>query len=97
MKLNVRVFAITCGVVWGLGLFCLTWWIIAFDGVTGETTLIGQVYRGFNISPIGSVIGLIWGFGRWCYWRCNICVAVQLDKQPLSLQVVLSVFIDQKG
>ncbi len=62
MKLDVKAFAITCGLVWGLGLFCLTWWIIAFDGVTGEATLIGQVYRGFNISPIGSVIGLIWAF-----------------------------------
>jgi len=62
MKLDVKAFAITCGLVWGLGLFCLTWWIIAFDGVTGETTLIGHIYRGFNISPIGSVIGLIWAF-----------------------------------
>jgi len=62
MKLNVKAFALTFGLVWGLGLFCLTWWIIAFDGVTGETTLIGQVYRGFNISPTGSIIGLIWAF-----------------------------------
>jgi hypothetical protein len=50
------------GLVWGLGLFLLTWWIIAFDGVTGEATLIGHVYRGFNISPLGSVIGLVWAF-----------------------------------
>ena len=62
MKLNVKAFALTFGLVWGLGLFCLTWWIIAFDGVTDEITLIGQVYRGFNISPVGSVIGLIWAF-----------------------------------
>jgi hypothetical protein len=62
MKLNVKAFALTFGLVWGLGLFCLTWWIIAFDGVTCETTFIGQVYRGFNISPLGSVIGLIWAF-----------------------------------
>jgi len=62
MKLNVKAFALTCGLVWGLGLFCLTWWIIAFDGVTGETTLIGNVYRGFSISPVGSIIGLIWAF-----------------------------------
>ncbi len=62
MKLNIKAFALTCGVVWGLGLFFLTWWIIAFDGATGEATLIGRLYRGYTISGIGSLIGLIWGF-----------------------------------
>ena len=60
MKLNVRAFALTCALVWGLGLFFLTWWIIAFDGSTGEITLIGRLYRGYSISPLGSVIGIIW-------------------------------------
>lgn len=62
MKLNVRAFALTCGLVWGVGLFLLTWWIIAFDGATGEPTLIGRLYRGYSISPAGSFIGLIWAF-----------------------------------
>ena len=60
MKLDVKAFAMTCAIVWGLGLFALTWWIIAFDGATGEVTLIGRLYRGYNISPAGSVIGLLW-------------------------------------
>ena len=62
MKLNVRAFALTCGLVWGTGLCLLTWWIIAFDGATGEPTLIGRCYRGYEISPLGSLIGLAWGF-----------------------------------
>ena len=62
MKLNIKAFGLTCGIVWGLGLFFLTWWIIAFDGPTGEPTLIGRLYRGYTISPVGSVIGLIWAF-----------------------------------
>ena len=62
MKLNVKAFALACGILWGVGLFFLTWWIIAFDGSTGQPTIIGQVYRGYNISPIGSVIGLVYGF-----------------------------------
>jgi CDP-diglyceride synthetase len=24
--------------------------------------MIGLVYRGYNISPVGSVLGLVWGF-----------------------------------
>ena len=60
MKLNVKAFSLTCALVWGLGVFFLTWWIIAFDGATGESTFLGSVYRGFNISPMGSIIGLLW-------------------------------------
>lgn len=60
MTLDVRAFAITSALLWGIGLFLLTWWIIAFDGVTGETTVIGQVYRGYSVSPMGSIVGLLW-------------------------------------
>ncbi len=62
MKLNVKAFSLTCGLFWGLGLFFLTWWIILFEGSTNDITFIGRCYRGFNISPLGSVIGLIWAF-----------------------------------
>ena len=62
MKLNVKAFALTCGLIWGFGLLCLTWWMIAFDGITREPTLIGRLYRGYNISPLGSLIGLVWAF-----------------------------------
>ena len=62
MKLNVKAFALTCGSIWGLAIFLLTWWIIAFEGSTGEITLIGRLYLGYNISPAGSLIGLVWAF-----------------------------------
>lgn len=62
MRLNVKAFALAGGLIWGFGLFLLTWWIIAFDGSTHAVTLIGQLYRGYNISPAGSLIGLVWAF-----------------------------------
>ena len=62
MKLNVKAFALTCGIFWGIALFLLTWWIIAFDGVSCEPTFIGRLYRGFSISPTGSFIGFVWAF-----------------------------------
>ena len=62
MKLDMKACALTSGLVWGLGLFVLTWWIIAFDGPTGEPTFIGRVYRGYSISQIESLAGLVWGF-----------------------------------
>jgi len=60
MKLNVKAFALTCAIIWGFGLFLLTWWIILFDGPTGEITFIGRLYRGYSISPAGSLMGLLW-------------------------------------
>lgn len=62
MKLNVKAFALTCGLMWGIGLFLITWWVIAFDGISGEPTLVGRLYRGYCLSPLGSIIGLIWAF-----------------------------------
>ena len=62
MKLNVLALGLAFGLIWGLGLFILTWWIILFDGQTGETTIIGLVYRGYSITAVGSVIGLLWAF-----------------------------------
>ena len=81
MRLHVWAFGFTCALVWGLGLFCLTWWIIAFEGATGEVTFLGLLYRGYNISPSGSVIGLIWAFadgligGLVFAWLYNVLAA----------------------
>ena len=62
MKLNVKAFALTCGLIWGLGLLFITWWIILFEGSTYQVSFIGRVYRGYNISFIGSLFWFIWGF-----------------------------------
>lgn len=62
MQLNVKAFALTSAIFWGVGLFFITWWFIFFDGSTGEPTIIGRLYRGYTVSPIGSVVGFIWAF-----------------------------------
>lgn len=80
MKLNIRAFALTCGILWGLGIFFLTLWIILFDGSTGEVTILGRIYRGYNISVVGSLFGLLWGFvdgligGAVFAWLYNLLV-----------------------
>ncbi|NOZ21697.1 MAG: hypothetical protein GXP25_11505 [Planctomycetes bacterium] len=80
MKWNVKAFALTCGLVWGFGLFALTWWIMAFDGATGNVTFLGRIYRGYCISPVGSVLGLVWAFfdgligGAIFAWLYNMLV-----------------------
>lgn len=80
MRFNVKAFALTCALVWGIGLFALTWWIIAIDGATGEPTLIGRLYRGYSITPLGSLVGFVWAFidaligGALFAWLYN-CIA----------------------
>jgi hypothetical protein len=81
VKLNVRAFALTSAILWGFGLFLVTWWIIVLDGATGDVTFIGRIYRGYSISPIGSVIGLVWGLvdaaigGAIFAWLYNMFVS----------------------
>lgn len=81
MKLNVKAFGLACGLIWGIGLFVLTWWIIAFEGPTGEITFIGRVYRGYSITASGSLLGLAWGFadgligGVIFAWLYNLLIA----------------------
>ncbi len=62
MKLNIKAFALTCGMLWAVGLFFLTWWLIAFGGPTGQHTFISKVYLGYTVSPIGSVVGFVYAF-----------------------------------
>jgi len=81
MKLEIKAFALSCGLIWGFGLFFLTWWIIAFEGATGQMTLIGHLYRGYNVSPVGSLVGLLWAFpdalvgGAIFAWLYNLFAA----------------------
>lgn len=88
MRLDIYAFAMACALIWGLGLFMLTWWIIAFDGASADPTLVGKIYRGYTITPMGSVIGLIWGFfdgligGLIFVWLYNLLASFRLRKAP---------------
>jgi len=86
MKLNMKAFALACGLIWGLGLFALTWWVMAFDGASGERTLIGQLYRGYTISPVGSVIGLAWAFVDGCIGGAIFAWLYNLLSERISLK-----------
>ena len=64
-KLNIRALALTSGILMGAGLFFVTWWIILFDGTASGPIWISRIYRGYSVTPLGSLIGLIWGFCDW--------------------------------
>jgi len=60
MKLDIKAFAIACALVWGSGVLLGTWWIIILDGSQEGIPLLGGIYRGYTITPVGSLIGLAW-------------------------------------
>ncbi len=62
MKLNIKATTLTFAIIWGLGLFLLTWWMILIDGPSTDPNLISKVYRGYTITPLGSLIGFVWAF-----------------------------------
>jgi len=80
MKIDVRAFALAFGIFWGAMVFLGTWWVILFEGPTNQVTMLGHIYRGYNVSALGSVIGLVWGFfdglicGAILGWLYNLLV-----------------------
>ncbi len=68
MKLNIKAFALACGIIWGVGLLLITWWIILFEGqvdisAPGYTPpFLGLIYRGYSFTITGSLIGFAWAF-----------------------------------
>ncbi len=64
MKLNKTSLGFSLGIIWGLGVFLLTIWVmIRFP--QGQHLYLGMlknVYLGYSVSLPGAVIGLIWGF-----------------------------------
>jgi hypothetical protein len=58
--LNTKGFALAGGVVWGLAVFLAT---LASLWHSGEHIgILSHVYFGYKVSPLGSIIGLVYGF-----------------------------------
>jgi len=80
MNLNIKAMSIAFGLVWGISIFVITWCIILLEGSSDTATFIGKFYIGYSLTPVGSLIGLMWGiidgaiggvmFG-WIYNRFN--------------------------
>ncbi|MCQ9208492.1 MAG: hypothetical protein NG712_03850 [Omnitrophica bacterium] len=85
MKLNVKVFGLTCGVIWAGAILVMT--IIsgltntvpgAYDGYAGRFIKgLTSIYSGYSISLLGAIIGALWAgftnfiFGTLFAWIYN--------------------------
>ena len=63
--LSIRSVALTLGIVGGASMFLLAWWLIIIGNAEGPATLFERIYIGYSFTPLGSVIGAVWGFVDW--------------------------------
>jgi hypothetical protein len=62
MKLNIKAFALSAGIVfWGV-IFLMTNISLLRGGTGGHLTGLSIIYYGYSYSFVGSIIGLVWGF-----------------------------------
>ena len=60
--MSIRAFALTAGIFGSATMFLIAWWLILIGNTDGPTTLLERIYIGYSFTPLGSVIGAIWGF-----------------------------------
>ena len=60
--LSIRSVGLTLGIIGGASMFLLAWWLIIIGNAEGPITLLERMYIGYSFTPLGSVIGAIWGF-----------------------------------
>ncbi|NGX57143.1 MAG: hypothetical protein K940chlam3_00026 [Chlamydiae bacterium] len=62
MELNAKAFGLAGGILWGVSMFIMTWLSLWTGyGALFLDAMMG-IYPGFEISPVGSFIGLAYGF-----------------------------------
>ena len=63
--LSIRSVALTTGILGASAMFLLAWWLIIIGNAEGPITLFERLYIGYSFTPLGSVIGAVWGFVDW--------------------------------
>ena len=58
----IRTIALTAGIFGAASMFLIAWWLILIGNAEGPPTLLERIYIGYSFTPLGSVIGALWGF-----------------------------------
>jgi formate hydrogenlyase subunit 3/multisubunit Na+/H+ antiporter MnhD subunit len=64
VRLNAKIHGLVTGLVFGLGLFVATNWLVLKGGkfVGRHLSLLGQFFIGYRVSFLGSLIGFVYAF-----------------------------------
>ena len=60
--MSIRSVGLTMGIFGAASMFFLAWWLILTGNAEGPITLFERIYIGYSFTPMGSVIGAVWGF-----------------------------------
>jgi len=60
-KLDIRAFALACGIIWGLCVFLLGIFSMSFNWGTKLVDAFSSLYIGYRSTILGSLIGCLWG------------------------------------
>jgi formate hydrogenlyase subunit 3/multisubunit Na+/H+ antiporter MnhD subunit len=63
-RLGALASGLVAGLLGGLGLFVATMWLVLKGGhpVGPHLALLGQFFIGYTVTPLGSLVGLAYGF-----------------------------------
>ena len=63
--MSIRSVGLTTGIFGAITMFLLAWWLILTGNAEGPITLVERVYIGYSFTPLGSIIGALYGFVDW--------------------------------
>ena len=63
--MSIRSAGLTAGIFGAAAMFLLAWWLMLTGNAEGPVTLFERIYIGYSFTPMGSIIGAIWGFVDW--------------------------------
>ena len=63
--MSIRSVGLTTGIFGAITMFLLAWWLILTGNAEGPITLVERVYIGYSFTPMGSIIGALYGFVDW--------------------------------
>ncbi len=63
--MSIRSVGLTAGIFGAAAMFLLAWWLMLTGNAEGPVTLFERIYTGYSFTPMGSIIGTIWGFIDW--------------------------------
>ena len=63
--MSIRSAGLTAGIFGATAMFLLAWWLMLTGNAEGPVTLFERIYIGYSFTPMGSIIGAIWGFVDW--------------------------------
>jgi len=62
IRLNVKAFALTCGILWALTMLFMTVFMVLRNDLFTFMDNFQAIYYGYTVSWPGAIIGTIWGF-----------------------------------